>query len=63
MTHAIHDFSAKLRQPDVVDHLREYVEWRKLVRQANADGSAAPAAPERSPISINLDLTVACNYR
>ncbi len=63
MTHAIHDFSAKLRQPDVVDHLREYVEWRKLVRQAEADGSAAPAAPERSPISINLDLTVACNYR
>ncbi|MFT4648402.1 MAG: wyosine [tRNA(Phe)-imidazoG37] synthetase (radical SAM superfamily) [Glaciecola sp.] len=63
MTHAIHDFSAKLRQPDVVDHLREYVEWRKLVRQAEADGSAAPAAPKRSPISINLDLTVACNYR
>lgn len=62
MTHAIHDFSAKLRQPEVVDHLRTYVEWRKLVREAEANGTEAPAPPEQSPISINLDLTVACNY-
>ncbi len=63
MTHAIHDFSAKLRQPEVVDHLRTYVEWRKLVHEAEESGAVAPAPPEQAPISINLDLTVACNYR
>ncbi|MCA9001216.1 MAG: radical SAM protein, partial [Planctomycetes bacterium] len=63
MTHAIHDFSAKLRQPDVVDHLREYVDWRKAVGRARESGQPEPSAPNRAPISINLDLTVACNYR
>ena len=63
MTHAIHDFSAKLRQPAVIDGLREYVDWRKAVRAAQASGAAAPEPPRQAPISINLDLTSACNYR
>ena len=63
MTHAIHDFGAKLRQPGVVDTLRTYVAWRKDTRAARAAGEPEPAAPEIAPISINLDLTVACNYR
>jgi len=63
LTHAIHDFSAKLRQPAVANTLVTYVAWRKAVRAAEAAGEAAPTAPEISPISINLDLTTACNYR
>jgi len=63
VTHAIHDFSAKLRQPGAVDGLRRYVEWRKQVAEALATGQPEPPAPEQAPISINLDLTSACNYR
>ncbi len=63
MTHAIHDFSAKLRQPTVVDGLRAYVEWRKAVRTAQEQGTQEPAPPLQAPVSINLDLTSACNYR
>lgn len=61
--HAIHDFSAKLRQPGVRPQLARYVEWRRAVRAAEERGEPAPPAPEIAPISINLDLTVACNYR
>lgn len=63
MTHAIHDFSAKLRQPSVVEGLRTYVEWRKAVRTAQERGTEEPAPPLQAPVSINLDLTSACNYR
>lgn len=63
MTHAIHDFSGKLRQPSVLPTLETYVSWRRAVRAARAAGDPAPEAPEIAPISINLDLTVACNYR
>ena len=62
MTHAIHDFSAKLRQPSVVEGLREYVDWRKSVNTAKAEGTEEPAPPSQAPVSINLDLTSACNY-
>lgn len=63
MSHSIHDFTAKLRQPEVLHTLTNYVQWRKDVRAARAAGEAEPEAPAASPISINLDLTVACNYR
>jgi wyosine [tRNA(Phe)-imidazoG37] synthetase (radical SAM superfamily) len=61
--HAIHDFTAKLRQPAVADHVRNYVEWRRAVARARAAGEPEPEAPDLAPISINLDLTTACNYR
>ena len=61
--HSIHDFSAKLRQPSAAPTVEAYVEWRRAVRAARASGAEAPAAPEIAPISINLDLTTACNYR
>ena len=61
--HAIHDFTAKLRQPDLAPSLGRYVEWRRAVRRAREDGVEPPAPPEMAPLSINLDLTVACNYR
>lgn len=61
--HSIHDFSSKLRQPSAAPTVEAYVEWRRAVRAARASGAEAPAAPEIAPISINLDLTTACNYR
>lgn len=58
----IHDFAGKLRQPSVVGRLEEYVRW-----QARTRAGGAPAGPEampaHAPLSINLDLTTACNYQ
>ncbi len=63
MTHAIHDFSAKLRQPSVLPSVTAYVEWRRALARARASGRPDPPPPAIAPISINLDLTTACNYR
>jgi wyosine [tRNA(Phe)-imidazoG37] synthetase (radical SAM superfamily) len=63
LTHAIHDFTTKLRQPSLVGHLETYVAWRRAVAAARAAGRPEPPAPRLAPISINLDLTTACNYR
>lgn len=60
---AIHDFTAKLRQPTVLPTVIEYVAWRRKVEQARADGLPDPATPDLVPVSINLDLTTACNYK
>ena len=53
-----HDFSSKLRQSATLPRLKDYIQWQ---RKGGVD------APERglpmfSPISINLDLTSACNF-
>lgn len=53
-----HDFSAKLRQNSVIGMLREYITWQRAVRQNPRAGTF----PQRGPISINLDLTSACNF-
>lgn len=37
--------------------------WRRELAQARAAGRPEPPPPALSPISINLDLTTACNYR
>jgi hypothetical protein len=58
----VHDFAAKLAQPALREHLSEYVAWRRAVGEANARGEATPPMPARAPVSINLDLTTACNY-
>jgi pyruvate-formate lyase-activating enzyme len=59
---AIHDFTQKLQRPGLRGPLLAYVEWRRAVRTAAAQGQAAPAAPDFAPLSINLDLSTACNY-
>ena len=63
----IHDFSAKLRQPSVIDTLKEYVLWQAKWRDAYAEGQSIDKileqAPNHAPLSINLDVTTACNYR
>ena len=61
--HSIHDFTAKLRQPALAPQLNAYVEWRRALARARAGGEPDPPAPEIAPVSINLDLTTACNFR
>ena len=58
-----HDFSAKLRQPSLLPRVHDYVSWQRSARAAAAKGIDAPPMPDWSPLSINLDLTTACNYR
>jgi sulfatase maturation enzyme AslB (radical SAM superfamily) len=59
---AVHDFSRKLRQPSLYGRVVDYVAWQRDVRAARARGEAGPAMPDWAPLSINLDLTTACNY-
>jgi len=63
LTESIHDFSAKLRQPSLREHVADYLRWRRELARARAEGRPDPEPPARAPISINLDLTTACNYR
>jgi wyosine [tRNA(Phe)-imidazoG37] synthetase (radical SAM superfamily) len=53
-----HDFSSKLRQNTTLQRLKDYIQWQ---RRRNADGLDREL-PIFSPISINLDLTSACNF-
>jgi len=48
------DFSSKLRQESTIARLREYILWRR--------NSIHQKLPNFGPISINLDLTSACNF-
>ena len=57
LTSREHDFGAKLRQRSVVQRLREYVTWQ---RRLKADPGVPPAS--FGPLSVNLDLTLACNF-
>jgi sulfatase maturation enzyme AslB (radical SAM superfamily) len=61
--HAIHDFTSKLLQPSLAPQLETYVEWRRALESARGCGQPDPAPPDFAPISINLDLTTACNFR
>lgn len=62
---SIHDFATKLIQPGAKQALEHYVRWQ--IAQRNAKDIEAtdldPArVPDFAPISINLDLTTACNF-
>ncbi|MDP3661499.1 MAG: radical SAM protein [bacterium] len=57
-----HNFLNKLRHPSVFPHLKEYIEWRRELVYARAHGLPEPLPPRLLPLSINLDLTTACNY-
>jgi len=56
------DFLGKLRQPSLQSRISDYVQWQCEVRMARATGDTVPKMPDQAPISINLDLTTACNY-
>jgi hypothetical protein len=62
---AIHDFASKLCQLEILPRVKEYVQWQVALRGAQADGTILdriPPVPDRAPVSINLDITTACNY-
>ncbi len=64
----LHDFMGKLRQPAALENLKAYVRWQTQWRNGYAANSvtieeALEKAPTNAPVSINLDVTTACNYR
>jgi wyosine [tRNA(Phe)-imidazoG37] synthetase (radical SAM superfamily) len=61
--HEFHNFQSKLTQASVLPAVVDYVKWQHAARAAQAAGQPAPQPPDAAPISINLDLTTACNYR
>lgn len=58
----VHDFVRKLRQRGLHGPVIDYVRWQAARRAALQSGTAEPAYPDLAPLSINLDLTTACNY-
>ncbi len=61
----IHDFASKLTQPDALEALKQYVRWqvaRRHALDAGTLGDVEAPVPDFAPISINLDLTTACNF-
>lgn len=58
----IHDFVGKLRQPSLHGRVVDYVAWQRARRAARAEGRDLAALPDWAPLSINLDLTTACNF-
>jgi wyosine [tRNA(Phe)-imidazoG37] synthetase (radical SAM superfamily) len=61
----IHDFARKLLQPEVLPRVKEYVRWHARLRQAETSGEVPDdlaRVPDFAPVSINLDITTACNY-
>jgi wyosine [tRNA(Phe)-imidazoG37] synthetase (radical SAM superfamily) len=62
---AIHDFAGKLLQPSLLPRLKNYVRWQIDTRKRIAQGETLDTIDMEHgavPISINLDLTTACNY-
>lgn len=58
----MHDFAGKLQQPSLWPRVVDYVKWQRALRAAQASGGEEPPMPDLAPLSINLDLTTACNY-
>ena len=54
----VHDFTHKLLQTATINALKQYVKWQRAIRSSNEH----IRSPDISPISINLDLTTACNF-
>jgi len=58
LKHKEYDFSSKLRQASIIERLKTYITW-----QRNAGSTdTSHAISHFSPVSINLDLTSACNF-
>lgn len=60
-----HDFAAKFRQQAVLDRLKDYVRRQARLRRENLEHEAVDwheVLPDQAPVSINLDITTACNY-
>ena len=55
----VHDFGKKLRQPALLQHLKNLVTWAQQAALKNKEVVVPPNVPV---ISVNLDLTTACNH-
>jgi MoaA/NifB/PqqE/SkfB family radical SAM enzyme len=53
-----HDFSSKLRQDATLQRLKDYIQWQRKCEAGASDQGLLDV----SPVSINLDLTSACNF-
>ena len=53
-----HDFASKLKQASIVKRFKEYIVWQRTVQSTNRHCTP----PKFAPVSINLDLTSACNF-
>ena len=64
---SIHDFATKLVQPGAKEALQDYVRWQVDLRAGHVGASSTSFDPNRvpdyAPLSINLDLTTACNFQ
>lgn len=58
LKHKEYDFSSKLKQASVIARLKEYITWQRSSMKTDA----GHVLPRFAPISINLDLTSACNF-
>lgn len=58
LKHKEYDFSSKLRQRSIMERLKAYVAWQRTFES----GESRTALPNVAPVSINLDLTSACNF-
>jgi wyosine [tRNA(Phe)-imidazoG37] synthetase (radical SAM superfamily) len=61
--HDFHDFRAKLLQESAWGQVVDYLHWQQDLAAAERMGDESPAPPDAVPLSINLDLTTACNYQ
>ena len=60
---AKHDFTAKLQQASLMPAVIDYIRWQRAVRAAQLAGTETPKMPALRLVSLNLDLTTACNFR
>ena len=58
LKHKEYDFSSKLRQRSIIERLKAYIAWQRNP----GSGDDRKALPNVAPVSINLDLTSACNF-
>jgi MoaA/NifB/PqqE/SkfB family radical SAM enzyme len=60
----IDNFERKLIQKSVVENLKKYILWQREIRNGkDIDANSIKNRINFGPFSINLDITVACNYR
>ncbi len=61
--HDYHNFQSKLLQRPAWNQVEKYVRWQQMAVAAESTGDKISPPQTMVPLSINLDLTTACNYR
>lgn len=55
------DFALKLKQKSTIETLKRYILWQRALRKCK-QGEGPGLDLSIGPVSINLDVTMACNY-